>query len=199
MPATTWQAPRRRATTSAWTTIRQRPGGTPIWPKRCARPDGPSTRRPSLISSSQISPGTYKSNRSVLFQLGELNRMPAGEAFLTRVHTRGYLPPRCILPRGSGVLGLAAVVTHHRLGADTARWCRTVSFSIGGQQGQPLALRQVSRRHHKKVPPVKGRDFAQAEPLGQRDHACVHDLQRQGRGGGQQLSNPPEIMRGWPQ
>ena len=125
--------------------------------------------------------------------------MPAGEAFLTRVHTRGYLPPRCILPRGSGVLGLAAVVTHHRLGADTARWCRTVSFSIGGQQGQPLALRQVSRRHHKKVPPVKGRDFAQVEPLGQRDHACVHDLQTQGRVGGQQLSYPPVIMRGWPQ
>ncbi len=53
----------------------------------------------------------------------------------------------------------------------------------------------MSRRHYLKVPAVKGRDFAQVEPLGEGDDARVHNLKPQGRIGSQQLSHPAVIMR----
>jgi hypothetical protein len=56
----------------------------------------------------------------------------------------------------------------------SARRC----LSIGAEQGQALARGQVPRGHDEKVPPVKGRDLAQVESLGQRNNACIHHLRR---------------------
>ncbi len=50
----------------------------------------------------------------------------------------------------------------------------------------------MPRRHYLKVPTVKGRDFAQVEPLSKSDDARVHDLKPQGRIGSEQLSHPAE-------
>jgi hypothetical protein len=37
----------------------------------------------------------------------------------------------------------------------------------------------VPRRNDQKIPPVQGRDLAQVETLGERDDACIYDVQAQ--------------------
>jgi hypothetical protein len=52
----------------------------------------------------------------------------------------------------------------------------------------------MARRDYLKVPAVKGSDLVQVEPLGERYHASIHDLEPQRRVGREQLSHPPVVI-----
>ena len=63
--------------------------------------------------------------------------------------------------------------------------------SVFRQQLEPLPFGEMTWRDHLKVPPVKGGDLVQVEPLGERYHASIHGLEPQRRVGGEQFCHPP--------